>query len=382
MTIYISIYLLILFFALNKKLKNTKVLFNLLLVVLGIFLCMGYMTGSDWRQYELEYNSLNSNDIIKYVKGYEYLYPALQMVFKSIGFTFWQFFITLKIILFFITIKTFEKYSQYNYAWGLLVFYGVFGLDAYIDNPMRNLIASVIFLSSIKYIISNKLLKYIIMIILASSFHMSALLLLPIYFIRNTNINKKIILISLVGLVIFAVIGQWAFRKLLVEFIWTRSNIIAERFNVVYLDKSFYENRNHIITVGFLVHVVMYILIFLKKEEIEKQKYGRLIFNLTYVYMIVYIVSFAIWIFFRMRLYLFVPFCISIAYLPYLYTKLYARLLSISIILIMSFFTMLSTITGSYKYIPYTNHIFYLFKNKPNFYERSDYNFRNSPYKD
>ena len=41
---------------------------------------------------------------------------------------------------------------------------------------------------------------------------------------------------------------------------------------------------------------------------------------------------------------------------------------------------MKSTITGSYKYIPYTNHIEYLFKTSPSFYERSNYNHENSPY--
>jgi len=107
---------------------------------------------------------------------------------------------------------------------------------------------------------------------------------------------------------------------------------------------------------------------------------GHLIFNLTFIYMIFYTISFSIWIFFRMRYFVFIPFCISVSYLPLLYKRNYSKILSIAVIIVISFFTMKSTITGSYKYIPYTNHIEYLFKTSPSFYERSNYNHENSPY--
>ena len=380
MSVYICIYFLILLFAINRLLSNTKTLLNFLLVIVGIFLCMGYMTGSDWRQYELIYETITLSNFHIDVKGYEYLYPILQLVFKSLGFTFWQFFIIIKLICYFVTIKTLKKYSQNNYTWGLLVFYAVFALDAYIDNPMRNLIASVIFLFSLKYLLSNKLVKYVIMLIIASSFHMSALLLIPIYFIRKIKLKKTAIIISLTVLFLIAIVGQSSFRDFLVQFIWGNSNFISDRFVSSYLHESFYEDNKSVISGGFIIHSIMFILIFLKNEEIQKQKYGILIFNLTFIYMIVYIISFSIWIFFRMRLFFFIPFCISISYIPVLMKKWHSKLFSISIIIIMSFFTMYSTITESYKYIPYTNHISYLFKNKPDYYERSNYNFVNSPY--
>ena len=58
MVVYFFFFFLILFFSLNKKVGRTKSLDIILLVILCIFLCMGYMTGSDWRQYEPQYNSL------------------------------------------------------------------------------------------------------------------------------------------------------------------------------------------------------------------------------------------------------------------------------------------------------------------------------------
>jgi len=380
MLIYIVIYVLILFFATNKKARNTKELFNSLIILLGIFLCMGYMTGSDWRGYEIEYNSLNFSNLFENIKGFEFGYQIIQIIFKTLGFSFWPFFIILKIICFSITIKVLKKYSTNNYIWGLLLFYGVFALNAYIDNPMRNLIASVIFIYSFKYILENKFIKYIFLVILASLFHMSALLMLPIYFVYKMNITPKVLLIVLSILLTIVISFQFLFRQFLLDLVWGNQNIIANRFNYNYLHESFYKDKQSIITIGFIIHYISFALIAFKKKEFEKIKYGHLIFNLTFIYIIFYTISFSIWIFFRIRLFVFIPFCISISYLPLLYRKYYMRVFSIGVIIVISFFTMISTITGGYKYIPYTNHIEYIFKSKPNFYERSNYNFNHSPY--
>lgn len=380
MTIYITVYSLILFFAINKKAKNIKELEKILIIILGVFLCFGYMTGSDWRGYELMYESIQLSNMFDYVKGFEVGYAIIQIMFKSLGFNFWSFFIIIKIICFLITINALKKYSNKNYTWGLLLFYGVFALDAYIDNPMRNLIASVIFILSYKYLLTNNPFKYIFLLLIASTFHMSSLLLLPVYFIRNVNLNRKTIIFTLITLFLIVLINQWQFREFLLNTIWSSSNLFSERFGSVFLHESFYEDNSNIITLGFLFHYCAFILILFKKEEIERQKYGRLIFNLSFLYIIVYTISFSIWIFFRMRLFLFVPFCICLSYLPYLYKKNISKIITIAIIVIISFFTMHSTITGSYKYIPYTNYLTYLFKEKPTYYERYYYNYKNSPY--
>lgn len=380
MSIYIGFYSIILLFALNKKLRGVKELTTLLLISLCVFLCFGYMTGSDWRAYEQIYNSLDYSTLFNHMKGMEFGYPVLQIAFKTLGFNFWFFFIIIKISCFLITIKTLKKYSNNNYIWGLLIFYSLFALDAYIDNPMRNLIASVIFMLSFRLIIERKIIKYIILIIIASSFHMSALIMFPVYFIYNMKLTPKLIIITLSIIIVFTIISQSVFRSILFDLIWSSDNFIGSRFNYNYLHETFYEDKQSLVTVGFLIHYVLFFLILLKQKDLEKLKYGHLIFNLTFVYMILYTLSFSIWILFRMRYFVFIPFSISVSYLPLLYKRHYLKILSIAIILVASFFTMKSTITRSYKYIPYTNHLEYLFKTSPSFYERSNYNYEHSPY--
>lgn len=58
-------------------------------------------------------------------------------------------------------------------------------------NGIRQAIAIAIFLYSIKYIKQKKLLSYILVIFLASSFHTIALIFIPLYFICNIKIPPK-----------------------------------------------------------------------------------------------------------------------------------------------------------------------------------------------
>lgn len=58
------------------------------------------------------------------------------------------------------------------------------------------------------------------------------------------------------------------------------------------------------------------------------------------------------------------------------------KLLIYSLFFIISVGTIYSTITGSYKYLPYSNYLEYIFVNKPDYNYRANYNFVKSPYKD
>ncbi|WP_186667716.1 EpsG family protein [Sporosarcina sp. BP05] len=80
-------------------------------------------------------------------------------------------------------------------------------------NIMRQWIAISIFLYSLKYAFDKKYYKYILFVLLASSFHTSALLMLPLYFILNFKINKKNISI----LIIISSLLAFFFEELIVN---------------------------------------------------------------------------------------------------------------------------------------------------------------------
>jgi len=56
---------------------------------------------------------------------------------------------------------------------------------------LRQMIAVILILNSYKFIKQQKIVKFILMVLLAASFHKSALIFLPIYFLKDLKINAK-----------------------------------------------------------------------------------------------------------------------------------------------------------------------------------------------
>jgi len=64
-------------------------------------------------------------------------------------------------------------------------------------NQSRQILALSIILYSYKYIVERNLLKYVLLILFASIFHNTALIFIPIYFLRYIKLNWKTILLYL-----------------------------------------------------------------------------------------------------------------------------------------------------------------------------------------
>ena len=85
-------------FSKNQPTNINKFIKRIYLFVTAVILCGGYMTGSDWRAYELLYNNASIQNIDTYFQ--EKGFYLLMIVFKNIGFSFFPFMIFLKFIVF------------------------------------------------------------------------------------------------------------------------------------------------------------------------------------------------------------------------------------------------------------------------------------------
>ena len=117
MFIYIFISLILTGLAIINP-KN-EILKKSIYLLLGIFLCTSYFNGSDWRQYEVMYKLATFEDISSFYaeKGF-YIYMC---IFKTLGFTFFEFFIVTKFIIYYIFYKILIKSS--NFYLVLNIFY-------------------------------------------------------------------------------------------------------------------------------------------------------------------------------------------------------------------------------------------------------------------
>lgn len=201
----------------KKTLKNGLIISFILLF---FFLSFRYNFGNDYGSYLKMFEEISNGTIkidfensVAIEAGWVYLCQF----FKPFGFSFMIAFLAL---LNCIVIYNFvKKYVPVKYYW-LSIFIYLFNPFLFLveSSAMRQTTALLLFLYSITFIINRNFLKFAGIIIIASLFHKSALILFLTYFIASpTIITKKIVFIYfsvfiftfLFGEIIFNTIGPY-----------------------------------------------------------------------------------------------------------------------------------------------------------------------------
>jgi hypothetical protein len=376
MTLYFLPIILAFVFYSIKELKHSKLTLYIFTGYLCVFLCFGYMTGSDWRSYEPIYNEIDFNNLF-YNYFFEPGYYIYMLIFKFLKIGFWPFFIFTKVIIFIVFVKIIIN-LQGNYIYPILMFFiPYYGYYLFIDNPMRNLIAIAIFLISIKYIHEKKIWKYLACILLASSFHFSAIILFPLYWVLDKRISNGIWIFLFIIFNIF-----FASRQFLILFVKIFSFLpYVETKIATYLIENSQYAMGRIFSVGSLIFILFFILLICSRKYFDSIYMGNIIFNSAIIFLLFYRLATTIEIFSRFQLYFSIFFVMAIISLIQIFTK-ESRHIYISFLLILSLLTCYKKVTQDYRYVPYTNYLVYLVSDEfPTYDTRSNYNYIHSPYK-
>ena len=362
-----------------KELSDNRRWYIAMGIYLCIFLCFGYMTGSDWKVYEFMYDNLDFN---KFFYGYssEPGYYLYMMLFKKCGIPFWAFFIFTKTIIFIIIYQALFDCCRESAWLALVYFIPWFGLYMFIDNPMRNCIAVAIFTLSVRYIIERDFWKFFLIMLVAGSFHVTALFLIVFYFILTKNPRKY------VWAVLFVTVNLlFAKRDLLVTIIAKIFGLIPYFQNklITYfvLDSVFVDGK--IFSFGLMWQTGLFVLMLCYKEcIIEKigDKMGLFAFNCAMVYMLFVRLATTVPMFTRVQLFfsVYLVICIGLVVVSFDY---HSRWMFASLLLAVSFYTGYDKITGSARYVPYSNIVGYVIKGDfPSYSSRYYYNLKHSPY--
>lgn len=377
MILYFSILYICLFVSFAHISRFQKI-GQILIGVLALFFCLGYMTGSDWRNYETYYSWLDDEGIVGLLMEPAYLF--LTVISHGMGISFWPFFITLKLCTFFCLLYFLRKYADKKQFLIITFFLFLFGLYFFIDNPMRNLLAICVSYFAYQYLEEKKWLKFLVVVLLATLFHTSAILLLllfPFYPIKLNNL-KLFVLFILFNIVI---IVSYEFLILKVIAAFSFIPIIEAKVQHYFIDGSGLEN-NRLISLGFIVQFLFFLLVLYKRKHIENMPHGKLIFWGTICYIFLYRIAAIISIFYRLQLYMSVFYSVGVCSVLFLLVRKYNRMAYAMFITCYLSYMTYSLIISSYKYIPYTNYISYIFSPELPFDYRSDYNHRNSPYEE
>lgn len=347
---------------LNQK-ADKNIYKRVFVIWLYIFLCFGYMTGSDWRHYELEFDSLNSFSHDSYI---EFLFWKVFYLFKLI---FIDFFLVIGILkcIYFSTILILLKKLSDNWLAAACILMPLSLNFMLIDNPLRFMCAGIFVNLSILQFFNCRIIAAILLAILSVFFHTTCvivLLYLPLIKYNNFiwKLNRGIIVILFLLIAyIFSDIGP---MSSIFSYVQQQMILVGAK------DYSSYEinNNSALFTLGAFLRYVLFLFVVINKKNI-KSKYGPQIYSLTLAY------------FFISQILLCVPTGFRLSIPLYLFAAaFYAEVIygrKIWKLILIPYFTLLlgKDIYTGYSYIPYSNSIIYILTRHKSYNERYMYNY-------
>ena len=144
--------------------------------------------GSDWLNYVNYYNHGFTDT--KSSGQFEYLFAFLRNLSYSIGFTHAGFFFIVSFLSLWVIYKASKLLRIKYFMIVFLIYYSMYFLNYQINIVRHGAMASFVWLG-FAYKSKNDDKKSLLSMVLASGFHISALIFVPLLFIINKRINKK-----------------------------------------------------------------------------------------------------------------------------------------------------------------------------------------------
>lgn len=250
-------------------LKQSKKYINIIFVILALFLAMrGTRVGVDLDNYEEIFGFCHDKSFAELLTferhevGFKYYNKIISLIFNN-----YSFYLAITAIVSIAGVYYYIKTNSKNYIYSIFIFI-TFNYYAFLFGLLRQAIAISILMFSIKYIKERKLIKFLLLVILASLFHKTALIFLPLYFISKLKINKKILIIWLVLILLLLVFGRY-----IVDFI----------FAYIYQPSRLEEAQGQGISMLLLLTGISLFTFYKQKELLEQDKYNQIHINSLFI---------------------------------------------------------------------------------------------------
>ncbi len=346
--------------------KTTKRLRKLFVVWLYIFLCFGYMTGSDWRGYELNYQTIHLSQL------YFTKELGFYTLFRLIRFVISDYWITaglLKCIYLYTLLRIIKKLTPYWISVISLLLTGglIFIL---INNPLRFMVALIFINVAVELILDKKYYISVLLIVLSFFFHNTCvffLIIIPITMMakRIASWNRWILVVA------YMVVVYISSQAYILESI--RSSLVGQLMllSEEVKDYSTYivDDNSSFFTIGNMVGIFFFFLVLYTRDTIvAKYEQGGFIFGMTVVYLFLARLLFTIPTGFRLNIPL-EPF-----YMLYIVMLIKSKHILRWVFLAYFCLAFPRTLWNTYNYIPYSNSIPYILTDHKPYIERSNYN--------
>lgn len=259
------------FFALLNSFRFYKHGLLVSFIIIFIYLAIRVDFGNDYAMYEQFYNELDKSyvtfyDLTDYDEHFEYLWRVLNKLFSYLGLNFFSLIATISLLNVIVFYKLIKEYVPIEYYW-LAVFIFAFTPDFMLIHlsAIRQLLAILIMLVSLKFLQKKQYYRFIIAVIIAYFFHSSSLvllLLIPLSMLKLKTNNMMIIIISALYFSLFFLANQFS------SFISTITSSYADRYDL-YKDETGEVNSG----LGFLLSFIYLIFtLAVYKYANDKQK--------------------------------------------------------------------------------------------------------------
>lgn len=184
--------------------------------------------------------------------GYIYLNKIVAMFTSDYAGIF---LVTSILFIYFVFDSIYKESDNWSFSAMLLVLMGYYFCFM---NGIRQMLAVSMLLFSIRFIRDRKLIKFMLLIAIASLFHTSALLFIPVYFIYNIKIGSKTMLSSIA---IFYIFSNFVSKFVL--------NFVGVTKYSWYLDSIYKAERTGIIMILVNLCILLFALLFNKDKKNE-----------------------------------------------------------------------------------------------------------------
>lgn len=176
-----------------SKLNNLKErnFVALLAIVFPVLIAgLRFSIGTDYFTYILGFERIRAGQVVRW--SVEYGYVFFNRVLGKLGLGSQSIMFGSSLIMMIFVIKSLVRKNQVdNIAFGLITFMLIFYQSSY--NVIRLMIATSMFLFNIHNIINRNCLRYLVITIVAASFHVTAFITIPLYWIFN---HKRTVIIK------------------------------------------------------------------------------------------------------------------------------------------------------------------------------------------
>ena len=377
MSYYLTLFLVLFYHSIKyefmyKEKRNWK---RFIVFVVIFLLAFSYQMGTDWLNYQYFYdydvpniklNNLFSN--FQFMFSSEKGFVLLNILFYNLGFNYELFTgIVIGSCLFLILNFIEKKSDNFYFSFFLSIVMFLFGYS--LEPVLRQLIALTLIITGFKYIEKRCFFKYLLIIILAVQFHLSAFIAIFFYFLEKIKLNKKRAFLIFIGIYILILFLFNIFLEL--------SHIFPKLLKYeYYFFSSYYGLARSRTILGELYHIIIiviygYIIFYSYNFSPRKKNYIKNMIPILY----------------RVSDYFVVGFIISLASLKFIrlpngkIIKLKKRPIGCIIIIIFYFLFLLyfwkesySTKLNRYRYGEYKNYFIEMINGtlKKDFYEKSE----------